>query len=336
MNMTSSEQGIQTMHTTMTHVMKKTVAVSTLLIAAAASPLWAEEAMQTMPGMDSGTMQNEEGMSAMKNSDTTSMNAGSMPSGMQGMNNAAPPGGTGMADMRDPHAYSGGYTLDSGPYAQKGPRQLRLADEQNFGSLLVEQLETVRTSNNTTAAYDLQAWFGRDYDRALLRAEGSYDKRLEEASTELLWSHALSTFWDSVLGVRYDSGDAPDRRWLAFGIQGLAPYWFETAVTGYAGEDGRSALRLVASYEVLFTQRLILQPQLELNFYGKDDSAQGIGSGLSDTVAGLRLRYEIRREFAPYVGIEWSDQYGGTADYSTTSGVDTSETRLVAGVRFWF
>lgn len=320
------------MHTTMTHALKTTAKVSLLLMVVAPALLRAGETGPTMQGMDHGTMQGAMEMPAMDNDDTTPMDTMSMPSDMQGMNAV----GTESAEMRDPHAYSGGYTLDMGPYAQKGPRQLRLADEQNFGSLLVEQLETVRTSDNTTAAYDLQAWFGRDYNRALLRAEGSYDKRLEEASTELLWSHALSAFWDSVLGVRYDSGDTPDRRWLAFGIQGLAPYWFETAVTGYAGEDGRTALRLVASYEAPFTQRLILQPQLEMNFYGKDDSAQGIGSGLSDTTAGLRLRYEFRREFAPYIGIEWSNQYGGTADYSTASGVDTSETRLVAGVRFWF
>jgi len=263
---------------------------------------------------------------------------------MQGMEQATPmqkssgamvqrsmQGGSAPADARDPHAYSDGY--DFGPI----PRP-RFADEQNFAALLVDRFEAVRNDGDTRGLYDLQAWYGRTYDRVVLKAEGEINNgKLEEADTELLWSHAVATFWDAQLGFRYDSrNEGPDRSWLAFGFQGLAPYWFELDITAYLGESGRSALGFEAEYELLFTQKLILQPRLEANVYGKDDPERARGSGLSDITAGLRLRYEIRREFAPYVGIEWAGRFGGTADYVRAAGESTDETRVVAGVRFWF
>ena len=301
----------------------------------------------TMPGMDHGAMPGQQQNSipgGMDHNTTHGTDHGSAApmsdsgmTDMSGMNHGSMQGGSAPADARDPHAYSGGYTLDSGPYVMPGPRQLRLADEHNFGSLLVDRLEAVRTSDNTAAAYDLQAWYGRDYDRVVFKAEGDYDNGdFEEAGTELLWGHAVAAYWDSQLGLRYDSGEGPDRTWLAFGMQGLAPYWFEVDATVYIGDEGRTALNVEAEYELLLSQKLILQPRLEADFYGKDDSERGIGSGLSEMKAGLRLRYEIRREFAPYVGVEWAGTFGGSADYARAAGLDTNETRAVAGVRFWF
>ncbi len=246
-------------------------------------------------------------------------------------------GGSPPAEARDPHAYSGGYVRGRGPYALPGGHKLSHADEQTFGWLLVDQFEAVRTDGDSSAAYELQGWYGRTYDRAVLKAEGKYDVgEFHEARTELLWGHAVAAFWDAQFGVRHDGGEGPNRRWLAVGIQGLAPYWFELDLAGYLGESGRTALRLDAEYELLFTQRLVLQPKLEMNFYGKADPARGLGSGLSEASVALRLRYEIRREFAPYLGIEWVRQFGGTADLARASGKDTRETRLVAGLRFWF
>lgn len=239
-------------------------------------------------------------------------------------------GGDPPPDARDPHAYSGGYTLAP-------DRQLRLGDELDFRSLLVDRLEAVRSNGSTSLAYDLQAWYGTTYDRAVLKAEGDADKgKLQDARTELLWSHAVAAYWDTQLGVRYDSGAGPDRGWLAFGIQGLAPYWFEVEATAYVGDNGRTALRLGAEYELLLTQRLILQPRIEVNAYGKRDAELGLSAGLSNIDAGLRLRYEIKREFAPYVGIEWGRKFGGTADIARADGEEVKNTRLVAGLRFWF
>ncbi|MHB1236131.1 MAG: copper resistance protein B [Gallionella sp.] len=276
-----------------------------------------------MPGMSD---QQGSGDAPVQNHDMGNMDHGNM-SAQQG----AAPTQTG---TRDPHAYSDGYTLNSGPYALPGPRQLRLADEHNFGALLVNQLEQVYTGNGNTTAYDAQAWFGRDYDRMVIKAEGG--GKLQDARTELLWGHAVASYWDMQLGARHDSGTGPNQDWLAMGVQGLAPYWFAMDATAYAGDNGKTAFRLAAEYELLFTQQLILQPRVEINLYGKNDPARDIGSGLSDAISGMRLRYEFTRQFAPYVGIEWAGKFGETANFARVAGAKTSGTRWVTGVRFWF
>lgn len=246
-------------------------------------------------------------------------------------------GGSAPADARDPHAYADGITLDAGPYALPGPRQLRLADEHHFWSILFDRLEYVDRDADGSTAYDAQTWFGGTYDRLVLKAEGDIaNGKLEDSRTELVWGHAIATYWDSQLGVRHDTSEGPNRDWFAVGVQGIAPYWFEVDATAYVGEQGRTALRLQAEYELLFTQRLILQPRLELNAYGEDDVATGVGSGLSDSAIGVRLRYEIKRQLAPYIGVEWRNKYGGTADQARIANLPTSETQWVAGVRFWF
>ncbi|MBL1321764.1 MAG: copper resistance protein B [Methylophaga sp.] len=275
-----------------------------------------------MEKMDHGNMQGEENTASSAENDFQMDNDARIRS-MQG--------GKAPLNARDPHAFSDGY--DFGEI----PRPV-LADEHNFGSLLVSRLEQVKSDKNTSTTYDLQAWYGRDYDRLVLKAEGDIDSsNLQEARTELLWGHAIATFWDAQLGVRYDYGrEDVDRTWLAFGVQGLAPYWFELDVAAYVGKSGRTALRFESEYELLLTQKLILQPRFEMNLYGKSDPKRGLGSGLSDLSAGIRLRYEIAREFAPYIGVEWAAQFGNTKDLTKASGGDPNEARLVAGVRFWF
>lgn len=231
-------------------------------------------------------------------------------------------------ELRDPHAWADGFGH---------ARKLQLGDEHPMAGLMVERFEGVQEENNNFAVYELRGWYGYSYDRAVIKAEGDVDNgKVQEATTELLWSHAIAPFWNRQLGLRHDSGNEPNRNWLAIGIEGLAPYWFEIDATAYLGTEGRSAATLTAEYELLLTQRLILQPRIEANLYGKRDDERMQGSGLSDAVAGLRLRYEIRREFAPYIGIEWAGKLGSTADMARNSGVDTNEQRLVAGVRFWY
>lgn len=238
-------------------------------------------------------------------------------------------GGSAPPDARDPNAYADG--CDFGPYP------MEMGDTHNFASLLADRLEYVRSDDSSFMAYDLQGWYGRTYDRAVLKAEGDIDSHeVQDARTELLWGHAVTAYWDTQLGARIDSGEGPTRGWLAFGVQGLAPYWFEMDITAYLGEEARTALRLDTEYELLLTQRLILQPRVEANAYGKSDTRRGLGSGLSDMTVGLRLRYELRREFAPYVGVEWARTFGDTQDLVKQAGDDTSETRVVAGLRFWF
>lgn len=298
--------------------------------------------MEAMPGMDHGAVHGNTNAAGdtmpeaapMNHGDTTSSKARDMSNmnhGGNGMDHGSMSmqGGKAPFDARDPHAYSGGHDF--------GPLNLRLADQHNFSSLLVDNLETIRTKDSTSVEYGLQAWYGRTYNRAVLKAEGEVDDgRFKEARTELLWGHAVAVFWDTQLGVRYDSGEGPNRSWLVFGVQGLAPYWFNVDATAYVGEAGRTALRLDAEYDLLFTQKLILQPVVETNVYGQSDAERGLGSGLSDVSVALRLRYEIRREFAPYVGIERVRKFGDTADFARAAGTGAGETRLIAGVRFWF
>ncbi|OAI62587.1 copper resistance protein CopB [Ralstonia pseudosolanacearum] len=279
-----------------------------------AMPGMEHSAHSAMPGMDHG---------AMPGMDHGSMN-------MQG--GSAPP------DARDPDAYSNGYRLGAGPYALGDTRHLMMADEHRFASVLVERLEWAHGNGTNATAYDAQAWFGTSYDKLVIKAEGDIHKgRVEEARTELLWGHAIAPFWDTQLGLRNDAGTGrPGRNWAAFGVQGLAPYWFHLEATAYVGDSGRTALRLSSEYELLLTQRLILQPRLEASFYGKRDPALEIGSGLSSGTLGLRLRYEFSRQFAPYVGVERSQAFGGTANLIEAAGGRRGETRVVAGVRFWF
>jgi copper resistance protein B len=241
-------------------------------------------------------------------------------------------------DARDPNAYAGDSTLTSGPYARPGPRELVLADEMRFGALRFDRLERVKADAALSTAYEMQAWYGSDVNRVLLKAEGDWHAgKVQDSRTELLWSRPATAYWDTQLGLRHDDGgDGPGRNWLAFGVQGLAPYWFEVDATAYLGEQGRTALRVAADIELLLTQRLVLQPGVEVNLYGNDDTPRGIGRGLSDASAGLRLRYEFSRQFAPYLGAEWTGQFGHTAELTRAAGASTRETRYVAGVRFWF
>lgn len=212
-----------------------------------------------------------------------------------------------------------------------------MADNQRFGKVLINQLEATRADGITGQAWDAYAWYGGDFDRLLLRSEGARSAgHLREGDIEALWSHAVAAFWDSTLGVRHDFGNGPSRNWAAFGVQGLAPYWFDIEATGYLGPGGRTAARFKVEYELLFTQRLILQPEFEANLYGRRDPARGLGSGLSDASLGLRLRYEIRREFAPYAGVVWQRVFGGTADFRRAENKSVFERQIVAGVRVWF
>jgi len=286
----------------------------------------------TNPGATSSV---QEGSPAEHNMDAarqdTGQNGGMDHGDMKMQGGSAPP------DARDPHAYAGSSALEGDKDAPARSRQLHLSDEHRYGSVLIDRLERVRGEDEYATAYDVQAWYGHQYDRVVIEAEGDYARgKLEEARTELLWGHALASYWDSRLGVRHDSGEGPDRTWLAAGVQGLAPYWFELDAMAYLGEQGRTALRIEAEYELLLTQRVVLQPRAELNLYGKRDEALGIGSGLSDGVAGLRLRYEFSRQFAPYLGVEWADKFGETEDLAREADDPTSETRWVAGVRFWY
>jgi len=211
-------------------------------------------------------------------------------------------------------------------------------DDPFVWMVLVDRLEWQGASDDAFA-WDAKAWFGHDDNRLWLRSEGKGEAqhgRIEHADIEALWGKPVSPWWDVLFGVRHDFQPGPSQTWAAIGVQGMAPYKFEVQATAYLGEGGQTALQAEVEYDLLLTNRLILQPRVEATAYGRDDAARGIGSGLSEIDVGLRLRYEVRREFAPYIGVEWGRSFDTTADYARSADEDVEDTRLVAGLRFWF
>ncbi len=192
-------------------------------------------------------------------------------------------------------------------------------------------------SNSDLFSWDAQGWAGKNINKLWLKTEGErVQGETESAEFQALYSRAVGAFWDVQAGIRHDAKPTPEQNWAVIGLQGLAPYYFEIDTAFFIGESGNSAWRFNAEYELLFTQRLILTPEIELNAYGQNMPAAGIGSGLAEADFGLRLRYEIRREFAPYVGFNWTRQFGETADFSEAAGLGKSEKEFVIGLRLWF
>ena len=183
-----------------------------------------------------------------------------------------------------------------------------------------------------------EAWFGGDLDRLLVRTEGegTFGKPIEDVEIQALYSRAISPYWNAQLGLRHDIVPNPSRTYAVAGVEGIAPYWFHVTGQLFLSDKGDLHARLEASYDERITQRLILQPRAEFNFAAQDVPAIGVGSGLSTFELGARLRYEIRKEFAPYVGVEWSGKTGDTARYARLAGEDPDAVNFVAGIRFWF
>jgi len=211
-------------------------------------------------------------------------------------------------------------------------------DDSGLNSFfLLDQLEYQDANEGSTLAWDASGWVGGDINRLWIRSEGERTNGVtEDAELQLLYGRSVSPWWDVVAGVRQDFKPEDPQTWAAFGIQGMALYDFEAEATAFIGENGQTAARLEGEYDILLTNRLILQPTAEANFYGKNDPERGVGSGLANTEVGLRLRYEIIRQFAPYIGVTWSRSYGKTADFIRDEGGDVDEARFVAGIRMWF
>lgn len=184
--------------------------------------------------------------------------------------------------------------------------------------------------------WDTKGWIGTDLDRLWFRFGGDTRRsRLESARTELLYGRSISRWWTAVAGLRQDTRPGSPQTWAAVGLQGLAPYWFAVEATAYVGAGGRTHVRLETEYDLLVTNRLILQPVIELDAYGKPDASRHVSAGLSQLDAGLRLRYEFKREFAPYVGVTWNRALFGTGDLRRSAGDPIGQRRLVAGLRLW-
>ena len=205
------------------------------------------------------------------------------------------------------------------------------ADDPLRAMLLMDRFE-LYNNDEKSKVWQGSLYAGYDLNKLYLYSEGTTTTEgLESSSNELVYSRAIAPFWDIQAGIAYDKTSGASQTWGEVAIAGLAPYFFETRAAVLVNSDGNVGLRLDAEYEALITQKLILTPSLEADFYTKDDPNMGRGSGLSSLEAGLRLRYELKREFAPYIGVTWEKNFGTTATYTPLN-----ERSLLAGVRFWF
>ncbi|MEE8589102.1 MAG: copper resistance protein B [Sulfurimonadaceae bacterium] len=205
-----------------------------------------------------------------------------------------------------------------------------MADDPLLYKFTMEKLE-VKSTSDYPVEWEADLWIGKDLNKVYLYTEGEHENGETESENQLLYSRAISPFWVLQLGIGYDTTPDADQIWGVVALQGLAPYYIETRVLLLINDEGTIGVRFETEYEALLTQRLVLTPSLETELYTEDIPKMEIGSGLSALNLGLRLRYEIRREFAPYIGVEWEKTYGNTRDYN-----DIDEARAVAGFRFWF
>lgn len=209
-------------------------------------------------------------------------------------------------------------------------------DNSIHAFILADRLEAWDSDAASGFAWQGEGWIGTDLHRAWLRSSGEHHGgRIEAAEVEVLYGRGIAAWWDLVVGVRHEFRPVAARSFLALGIQGLAPQNIGIEATAYL-RDGQVSARFETTYQLLFTNRLILQPHLELEWSGEDEPQRGIGSGISTLEAGLRLRYEIQRRFAPYAGIGYERALGETGGLRRDAGEDVDELRLVAGIRMWF
>lgn len=212
-------------------------------------------------------------------------------------------------------------------------------DNGIFAHVLFNQLEGRASGAGAEFRWDSEGWFGTDRNRIWLKSEGvAGNGSVSDGDQEILYDRPLPRlrYFDLQAGVRDDLDSGPNRTWGAIGIEGMAPYFFELAPTFYFRNGGNVAGRIEGSYDLLLTQRLVAQPQIEMNFYNKDDHNRGVGSGLAEIDTGLRLRYEFRRKFAPYVGYAYNGKFGSTAQYARQSGEATDNSSFVFGLRVWY
>lgn len=213
-----------------------------------------------------------------------------------------------------------------------------MEDNRVWAHLLINQLEARLGNGGADLRWQTQGWVGTDDWRIWVKDEGERmsDGRVEDGQLEAFVSKPISTYWDVQVGGRYDADSGPGRGWAAIGIEGLAPRFFNVGATAYAGAKGLAG-KLEVSYDQLLTNRLILQPEAEADFYSEDDPVRKVGSGLSDIDAGIRLRYEITRKIAPYIGVAWQPVFGRTADFARAAGENTgSAVRFAVGITNWF
>jgi copper resistance protein B len=211
--------------------------------------------------------------------------------------------------------------------------------DQIFTYVQAEQLEyRVANDGADTLSWDVRGWVGGDYNRLWFKTQGDdrIDGPVKDSEVQLRYSRLISPFWDLALGARYDVEPDPSRAYTVLALHGLAPYLYEVDADMFVSEEGDVSARLEVEYPLLLMQRLILQPSFELDFAVQEVKELHVGPGLSQVELGMRLRYEITRELAPYIGFVWERKVGRTADLARGVGEEFDTSAFVVGMRFWF
>ncbi|WP_420874055.1 copper resistance protein B [Novosphingobium olei] len=275
-----------------------------------------------MPGMEMPADQAGHDMSGMSSTEQTGTNlpAGNAPAPLPPMDH--------YADRQFP----------AGDMQQSRSSMMRESGGQSFNQVMFNLAEYQAHKGRDGYRWDGEAWFGGDVSRLTLKSEGegAFREGVESAEIQALYSRAIGPYFNLQAGVRHDFEPGRPTTYAAVGFEGLAPYWFEVEGALFLSDKGDLLARLEGYYDQRITQRLVLQPRVELNLAAQDVPATRTGAGLSSAELGLRLRYEISRQFAPYIGVSYEAKTGQTARYARAEGEDPTRTSLVAGVRFWF
>ena len=222
------------------------------------------------------------------------------------------------------------------PAAAQVPHDKSQAHATRTFHMVRAEVDYARPHDEGVLAFETDAWIGGDRQKLWLKSEGEFeDGDLHEARLEALYSRNVSTFWDLQVGVRHDV-EPRSTSYLAAGVQGLAPYQFETEAFAYLSEEGDLGARFLQSLDVHLTQRMILEPEVEVELQTADVPERGLGAGFTEAEISAQLRYEITRKFAPYVTVGYARLLGETADIARSAGDETDETSIRAGLRVWF
>jgi len=200
-----------------------------------------------------------------------------------------------------------------------------------YTKVTIDSLEK-QNNDEKSLSWEGNIWTGYDLNKLYLYSEGEKGKDSStESENQLVFSHAISPYWDIQLGLGYDKTPSENQTWGVLALQGMAPYFVETRLALFSDDEGNFGLRIEAEYDALITQKLSLSPSISSSLYSDDIPEMEIGKGLSNITLGLRLNYDLSREFSPYIGIEWNKNYGNTNDFN-----QKDETYAVAGFKFWF
>jgi len=226
----------------------------------------------------------------------------------------------------------------AGPARAAEVHGIPIHDDRTYTVLRLDRLEwRARDGTDDGLLWDARGWVGRDRQKLRFRFQGeSAGGDLENAEAQVLYSRMVARFWDLVGGLRHDNRPHPARAYAVVGLKGVAPYRFAVDADAYLSEKGALSARLETEYDLLLTQRVVAQPRLEVNAAARNVDDLGRGAGVGDVELGLRLRYEIRRELAPYVGVSRVWKTGGTADRVRAVGGQVAGTAWVAGLRLWY